>query len=112
MTEGASDPGKVFWRPDPEVVARTRMMSLANKLGVSGYPELVQYGIDNLDDFWAAAVEDIGIEWYQRYTAVRDSSRGVEWTRWFTGGRLNLVHNCIDKWVRDTPDAVALVSGR
>ena len=110
MTEGASDPGKVFWRPDPEVVARTRMMSLASKLGVSGYPELVQYGIDNLDDFWAAAVEDIGIEWYQRYTAVRDSSRGVEWTRWFTGGRLNLVHNCIDKWVRDTPDAVALVS--
>ena len=86
------------------------MMSLAGRLGVSGYPELVQFGIEHLDDFWAAAVEDIGIEWFEPYTAVRDSSRGMEWTTWFTGGRLNLVHNCIDKWVRDSPEAVALIS--
>ena len=110
MTEAARGPSDVFWRPDPETVQRTRMMALARKLGVGGYPELVQYGVDNLDQFWAAAVDDIEIEWYQRYHAVRDSSRGIEWTTWFTGGRLNLVHNCIDKWVRDTPGAVGLVS--
>jgi acetyl-CoA synthetase len=86
------------------------MMSFARKLGASDYPGLVQYGIDHLDEFWAAAVDDIGIEWYEPFTEVRDSSRGIEWTTWFSGGKLNLVHNCIDKWVRDTPDAVALIS--
>jgi acetyl-CoA synthetase len=101
---------EVFWRPDPEVVGRSRMMSMARRVGVSGYPDLVKFGVEHLDDFWAAAVEDIGIEWYEPYTAVRDSSRGIEWTTWFTGGRLNLVHNCVDKWVRDSPDAVALIS--
>jgi acetyl-CoA synthetase len=86
------------------------MMSFARKLGVSDYPGLVQYGIDHLDQFWAAAVDDIGIEWYEPFSQVRDSSRGMEWTTWFSGGKLNLVHNCIDKWVRETPDAVALIS--
>jgi acetyl-CoA synthetase len=86
------------------------MMSFARKLGVSDYPGLVQYGIDHLDEFWAAAVDDIGIEWYEPYSQVRDSSRGIEWTTWFSGGKLNMVHNCIDKWVRETPDAVALIS--
>ena len=73
MTEAARGPSDVFWRPDPETVQRTRMMALARKLGVSGYPELVRYGVDNLDQFWAAAVDDIEIEWYRRYHAVRDS---------------------------------------
>ena len=86
------------------------MMSFARKLGVSDYPGLVQFGIDHLDEFWAAAVDDIGIEWYEPFSQVRDSSRGIEWTTWFGGGKLNTVHNCIDKWVRETPDAVALIS--
>jgi acetyl-CoA synthetase len=86
------------------------MMSLARRLGVSDYPGLVQFGIDHLDEFWAAAVDDIGIEWYEPFSQVRDQSRGIEWTTWFSGGKLNVVHNCIDKWVRDTPDALALVS--
>src|SRR5258708_6118239 len=86
------------------------MRAMARRVGVAGHPELVQYGVDHLDEFWAAAVDDIGIEWYEPYTQVRDSSKGIEWSTWFVGGRLNLVHNCIDKWVRDTPYAVALIS--
>jgi acetyl-CoA synthetase len=86
------------------------MMSLARRLGVSTYPELVEVGARDIDRFWDAAVQDIGIEWYEPYTDVRDSSRGIEWTTWFRGGKLNLVHNCLDKQVRDRPDQVALIS--
>ena len=101
---------QVFWRPDPATEGQTRMMSLAGRLGVSTYPELVAAGEKDIDRFWAEAVEDIGIEWYEPYSAVRDSSRGIEWTTWFTGGKLNLVHNCVDKQVRDRPDQLALIS--
>ena len=27
-----------------------------------------------------------------------DTSRGPEWAAWFTGGRLNIAHNCLDRW--------------
>jgi acetyl-CoA synthetase len=100
----------IFWRPDPAQMERSRMTSLMRRLGATDYLDLVRLGTEDVDGFWREALEDIGIEWYQPYTDVRDSSRGIEWTTWFTGGRLNLVHNCLDKWVRDTPDAVALVS--
>ena len=38
-----------------------------------------------------------------------DSSDGIPWTRWFVGGRLNLAHNCLDRWAERTPDAIAVV---
>ena len=80
------------------------------RLGASDYRDLVRIGAEETDRFWKEAVDDIGIEWYEPYTAVRDASKGIEWTTWFTGGKLNLVHNCIDKHVRDRPDQVALIS--
>jgi acetyl-CoA synthetase len=101
---------EAFWRPDPAAMQRTRMASLMRRLGARDYLDLVRIGSEDLDRFWQEAVADIGIEWYEPYTAVRDSSRGMEWTTWFTGGKLNLVHNCVDKHVRDRPDQVALVS--
>jgi acetyl-CoA synthetase len=86
------------------------MSSLMRRLGATDYLDLVRIGAQDVDGFWKAAVEDIGIEWYEPYTAVRDSSKGIEWTTWFTGGKINLVHNCLDKHVRDRPDQVALIS--
>ncbi|MFY9616082.1 MAG: AMP-binding protein [Candidatus Dormiibacterota bacterium] len=100
----------VLWRPSAEQMARTRMASLMRRMGAADYADLVRKGAEDIDTFWKEAVEDIGIEWYEPYDAVRDSSRGIEWTTWFTGGRLNLVHNCLDKQVRDRPNAVALIS--
>ncbi|MGI8607640.1 MAG: AMP-binding protein [Candidatus Dormibacteria bacterium] len=98
------------WSPSPEQMAGTRMTSLMRRLGATDYLDLVRIGATETDRFWKEAVEDIGIEWYEPYTEVRDSSRGIEWTTWFTGGKMNLVHNCIDKHVRDRPDQVALIS--
>ena len=86
------------------------MTSLMRRLGATDYLDLVRLGAEQADRFWQAAVEDIGIEWYEPYSQVRDSSQGIEWTKWFTGGKINLVHNCVDKHVRDRPDQVALVS--
>ena len=110
MTAAAPPSDGVFWRPDPETLAGTRMSALMRRLGVADYGELVRLGESDPDRFWAEAVADIGIEWFEPFSAVRDSSRGIEWTTWFAGGKLNLAHNCVDKHVRDRPDQVALVS--
>jgi acetyl-CoA synthetase len=52
-------------------------------------------------------VRELGIEWFEPYTQVLDSSRGPEWTTWFTGGSLNIAHNCLDRWA-DT-DRIACI---
>jgi acetyl-CoA synthetase len=43
-------------------------------------------------------IAELGVEWFEPYTKVMDLSRGPEWARWFLGGRLNIVHNCLDRW--------------
>ena len=60
--------------------------------------EFLAFSVDRQEDFWAAAVSEMGIEWFTPYSQVMDASHGVEWTRWFIGGRLNIVHNCVDRW--------------
>jgi len=35
--------------------------------------------------------------WSTPYERVADLSRGIQWPRWFPGGRMNLVANCVDK---------------
>ncbi len=44
--------------------------------------------------FWDAMVAEIGVEFFEPYHPVLDSSEGIAWSRWFVGGKLNLAHNC------------------
>ncbi|MGB2896178.1 MAG: AMP-binding protein [Anaerolineales bacterium] len=59
--------------------------------------------------FWEAVFEDLGIEFYEPYTQVVDLSGGIQWPKWCVGAKLNIVHNCLDKWM-DTPtqDRIAI----
>ena len=38
-----------------------------------------------------------------------DDSRGIEWTTWFTGARLNLANACVHRWARERPGEEAAV---
>ncbi|MCB0146976.1 MAG: AMP-dependent synthetase, partial [Caldilineaceae bacterium] len=59
--------------------------------------------------FWDAALADLSIDFYAPYTQVVDLGDGIEFPRWCVGGKLNIIHNCLDKW-QDTPtrDRIAL----
>ena len=43
-------------------------------------------------------MREMGVEWFEPYRQVMDASRGPEWAQWFVGGRLNIAHNCLDRW--------------
>ena len=44
-------------------------------------------------------LDDLGIEFYEPYRRVVDSSSGIARPQWCIGGRMNIVHNCLDKWI-------------
>jgi len=74
---------------------------------IADYPALYDRSIGEMEWFWKAALEEMGIEWASPYTRVLDLSKGIQWPQWFVGGRLNLVHNCVDKY-RTGPRAAHL----
>ncbi|MGH2679573.1 MAG: AMP-binding protein [Actinomycetota bacterium] len=99
----------VIWSPTQAYVERANVTRFMRTHGISTYDELVQRSVDDVAWFWDAVVRDLDIEFLEPYTQVLDVSRGVEWATWFGGGRVNLAHQCMDRWALATPDAPAVV---
>jgi acetyl-CoA synthetase len=78
--------------------------------GIDSYQRLVDRSIADPVWFWDAVVAFLGIPFPTPYQEVRDDSRGVPWTTWFTGGTCNLSTACVDRWAAEQPDADALLA--
>ena len=55
--------------------------------------------------FWARFAES-ELCWFQKWNSV------LQWetphAQWFAGGKINLAHNCVDRWAERTPERVAV----
>jgi acetyl-CoA synthetase len=89
----------IVWRPDEEVLGRSRLKRFMDRHHLSTVEELMERSTTDLDWFWEATFEDLGIEFYEPYTQVVDLSRGIQWPTWCVDAKLNIVHNCLDKWI-------------
>src|SRR5204863_844200 len=95
------------WSPTPEVLAQVNVVRLMRTLGFDDYRALQRFSQEEPERFWAAAVEDMDIEFSQPWDRVMDLDRGPEWATWFVGGKLNLAWNCVHRWAERTPDVAA-----
>jgi acetyl-CoA synthetase len=91
--------GEMVWQPTPEYVERSRLKSFMDRHGIASVAELMHRSTEELEWFWNAVMEDLRIEFYEPYVKVLDTTPGMPWTRWCVGGKMNIVHNCLDKWI-------------
>jgi acetyl-CoA synthetase len=88
-----------IWKPTKAQIEATNVWQFMSRLGLRTREDFLRYSTAHLEEFWARLIEEMGIEWFHPYEQVLDQSRGIEWARWFTGGKLNIVHNCLDRHV-------------
>ncbi|MFG6114969.1 AMP-binding protein [Halobacillus sp. MO56] len=98
------------WTPTEEQKQATRLYQWMNKHGFESYDEFYQKSIDDISWFWEEAVNELDVEWYEPYTDTLDLSKGIKYPHWFVGGKINVVHNALDKWAMNpaTKNKVAL----
>jgi acetyl-CoA synthetase len=89
----------IAWTPTPEYLERSRLLRFMRRQGISTYDELVVRAAASPAWFWDAVVKDLDLRWYAPYDSVLDLSAGIEWPRWFGGGKFNYVANALDKHV-------------
>src|SRR5437016_4884580 len=99
----------IVWRPSEDYVGRANVTRFMRAHDIGTYEELVKGSQDDIEWFWDAVVKDLGIEFYEPYGSVLDVSDGIPWARWFVGGKVNLAHNCVDKWADRTPERIAVI---
>jgi acetyl-CoA synthetase len=90
-------PGKWIWQPSREWIEKTNVFRFMRRLGFESREEFLRFSRDELETFWDRMVQEAGIEWSTPYSKVLDTSQGVEWSRWFVNGKLNIAHNCLDR---------------
>ncbi len=75
-----------LWHPTPDYVQRSRLLRFMQRHRIADYPALYDRSIGEMEWFWKAALEEMGIEWASPYTRVLDLSKGIQWPEWFVGG--------------------------
>jgi acetyl-CoA synthetase len=101
--------GDFVWRPSREYIENANATRLMRAHGIDDYHDLVARSQREPEWFWNAVVDDLGIEFTTPYEKVLDDSRGPQWPRWFTGGKLNITHNCIDRHISTRGEATAIL---
>ncbi len=99
----------VVWTPDEATIEHANATRLVRRSGAADFAELVRRSQEDPEWFWPLCVDDLGIEFSRPWDRVFDDSRGPEWTTWFTGGRISIARNCVHRWARRRPDALAAV---
>jgi len=90
---------RVF-NPEPAFSARAHIKSLA------AYEAMYHFSIDEPEAFWAESAAEL--DWFTPWNKVLEGS-GPN-AKWFTGGKLNLSHNCVDRHALGSrKDKVALL---
>ena len=94
--------GDIAWRPTPAYIDHSRLKAFMERYGLKTLADLHQRSIDDPRWFWQAVLDDLQIEFYRPFSEILDTSQGPAWPRWCVGGSMNIVHNCLDKWMGTT----------
>jgi acetyl-CoA synthetase len=97
----------VVWRAPRDGSTVVERFSAAH--GIVEFDDLLARSIADPAWFWDAVVGFLGLPFDRPYTHVLDTSGGIPWTTWFTGGTTNAAAACVDRWAETSPAAVALV---
>jgi acetyl-CoA synthetase len=88
-------PSRFAWEPTERYLTRSRLRAFAAANGHHDPASLHRWSVTDLEGFWRAVEQDLGIEWSSPYSAVLDTGRGVPWTTWWTDGRMNYVTSAL-----------------
>ncbi|MFH1228184.1 MAG: acetate--CoA ligase [Planctomycetota bacterium] len=90
------------FEPPKEVSAKAFIKSMDE------YKKLYKQSIEDVEGFWGKYASEL--HWSKKWSKVRDSNFGKADIKWFTGGKLNVSYNCLDRHMKtNTKDKVAII---
>ncbi|NHI90460.1 MAG: AMP-dependent synthetase [Candidatus Thorarchaeota archaeon] len=66
---------------------------------IDSFDELLKRSTEDVSWFTDAVLKFLDIRFYEPYTNVVDLSRGIAWPKWCVDAKMNIVHNCLDKYI-------------
>ena len=74
---------------------------------IEQYQTAYQKSMDEPEKFWADIAQHF--VWQKKWDKVLDWEFNTPKIEWFKGGKLNIIENCLDRWVASQPDTPAII---
>lgn len=92
------DPAKNMYFPPKEIV---------KKAHIKDYEAMYKHSVENREEFWATEAKKLS--WFRKWDKVLDDSH-KPFYKWFTGGKINIVHNALDRHQKnETRNKLAII---
>ncbi len=98
MTEQFTFGGEIVWKPTPEHIEHANLTTFMRLHGIKDFNELMHRSTTDVAWFTDAVFKFLDIQFYEPYTKVVDLSEGIQFPKWCVDGKMNIVHNLLDKW--------------
>lgn len=98
MSETFDFGGELVWIPTPDYTENAHLTHFMRRHGIQDFSELMERSTNEVPWFTDAVLKYLDIRFTQPYSRVVDLSQGIALPRWCVGGRMNIVHNCVDKY--------------
>ena len=100
MTEQFTFGGEIVWRPTDEYIERAHLTAFMQEHAIKDFDELMSRSTEDVVWFTDAVLKYLDIQFYEPYSQAVDLSEGIQFPKWCVDGKLNIVHNCVDKYQR------------
>ena len=91
--------GDIVWKPSKEHLENARLTEFMRRHDIPDFHTLMQRSTEDVAWFTDAVLDYLLIRFYTPYSEVVDLSEGIAWPKWCLGGEMNIVHNCLDKYI-------------
>jgi acetyl-CoA synthetase len=98
MTEQFTFGGDIVWRPTPEYIEHANLTTFMRVHEIKDFDELMQRSTSDVAWFTDAVLKFLDIQFYEPYSQAVDLTDGIQFPKWCVDGKMNIVHNCVDKY--------------
>ncbi len=99
MSQNADFGGPIVWEPNPADIEKARLTDFMRLHQLKDFDHLMQRSTEDVAWFTDAIFKYLEIEFYKPYSEVLDLSDGIAFPKWCVGAEMNIVHNCLDKYI-------------
>jgi acetyl-CoA synthetase len=111
MKENFNFGGPIVWRPSPDYIENAHLTTFMRLHQIANFNELIRLSSQDVAWFTEAVLSYLDIRFYEPYTEVVNLRRGLALPEWCVNGRMNIVHNCLDKYIAtETENRLAVIS--
>ena len=111
MSEEFTFGGEVVWRPTADYIDQSHLTQFIREHKLSDFDNLMNRSTEDVAWFTEAVLNYLDIQFYEPYSQVLDISQGIAKPRWVVGGKMNIVHNLLDKYIgSEVENQVALIT--